>query len=192
MSAIADTQIANRALQKLGAKRLSDIDDDSVNGRACKAAWDLVRDSELRKHVWNFAIKRANLSPLDATPSFGRRYQYPLPSDFVRIAPDYEEDNSLDKDWVVEGRYILSDESPSLYLRYVAQISDVSQWDYLFIEAFAAKLAYELCEQLTQSNTKKADLANDYKYAVEEAKRINGIEKRPQVMPDDSWITSRN
>jgi len=59
---VYDYDIANRAGQKLGVKSISSLSDTSVQGVAFNRAFTSVRDDELRKHNWNFAIKRTGLS----------------------------------------------------------------------------------------------------------------------------------
>lgn len=62
--ALATTQldIANRALLRLGAKKIDSLTEDSDRARACDAEVDEVRQETLRAHPWNFARKRARLN----------------------------------------------------------------------------------------------------------------------------------
>lgn len=189
--ATSKTAICNLALQKLGAKRISDYDEDSVNARACRTVYESVRDSELRANVWNFAIGRAQLAEEATAPSWGKNHQYQLPSDFLRLAPDDEHCNYFDKDWVIEGKFILTDDVSPIRIRYVKRIDDVTLFDPLFERALACKIANETCEQITQSNTKKESILSDYRMAIADAKKVNGIEKRAQVAPDSEWINRR-
>jgi hypothetical protein len=151
-------EICNRALQKLGAKRIVEIDEDSNNARACNAAYEILKDALLEEHEWNCGIARAQLAASSTAPEFGRSYAYQLPTDFIRLAHPYPEENSLDLDYQIEGRYIVSDWEAPLNIRYVYSIDDPNEMSPLFREALATKIAYELCEELTQSNSKKAEL----------------------------------
>ena len=63
--------------------------------------------------------------------------------------------------------------------------------DILFREALAARMAYEMCEELTQSNTKKAELKEEYMDAIKAARKASAIQNVPQVGVEDSWITVR-
>lgn len=188
----SDVDICNRALQKLGAKRITSLTDDSVNARACNAAYEIVRDAELRAHPWNFAIDREALAADSTEPDWGRANSFQLPSDCLRVLPPYPEDNLNDMDWQIEGRKIYTDDSDPLYIRYIARIEDTSLFDALFIEALANKLALELCEELTQSNTKKESLNQDYDKIIAKAKRTNAIENVAAEPPADTWITVRD
>ncbi len=192
--------IANRALTKLGAARIISLGDDNKQARAVSSMWDIVRDAELRAHNWSFSITRAALAASVDTPVFGFDYQFPFPEDCLRVLTvgeyfpavslsDYR--GSDEAPYRIEGRYILSNEAGPMYLRYVSCCEDVTQWDSSFVEAFACRLAAELAEDLTQSNTKKDAAWGERKQAISDAIRANAIELPPEALPDDSWVISR-
>lgn len=187
----SEVEICNRALQKLGAKRIVSLSDDSVNARACNNAYTVLRDAELRAHPWNFAITRIQLAADSTAPAFGRARAFTLPSDCLRILPPYPEQNINDLDWIVEGRKIYSNDSAPLNIRYIYRVTDPNEMDSLFRELLSARMADELCEEITQSNTKKEQLARDYRKNLLEARRSNAIEKVAEEPPEDSWITAR-
>lgn len=188
----SEVGICNRALQKLGAKRIVSLTDDSVNARACNTAYAAVRDGELRAHPWSFATNRAQLSADSSAPLFGRAASYQLPSTCLRLLSPYPEVNLNSMDWVIEGRKIYTNDSAPLNVRFTDQVTDPNQMDALFREALACKLALEMCEELTQSNTKKADIRSDYTAAIREARRSNAMEKIAEMPPEDTWVTVRN
>ncbi len=82
-------------------------------------------------------------------------------------------------------------ESP-VNVRCVMDTEEVPLFTPTFIEALACKMAWEMCEQLTQSNTKKQDCKDQYKLAINEAKKQNAIQKVPQQAVEDPWITCRS
>lgn len=183
----SEVEICNRALQKIGADRIVALDQDSRNARACNSAYSVVRDAELRAHPWSFAIKRDSLAADVAVPSgedFDR--QFTLPTDCLRVLMPAD----LYLDWTIEGRKILTNDAAPVYLRYISRVEDPSQFDVLFIEALASRLAHELCEQITQSNSKKESARQDYKDAIREARRVNAIEKIADEAPEDPWIAA--
>lgn len=187
----SEVEICNRALQKIGAKRISSLSEDTVNARACNACYATLRDAELRAHVWNFAIARAELAADATDPDWGRAKSYTLPADFLRLINDYPEDNSLTKDWQIEGNKILTDDSDPIYIRYIARITDAALMDVLFREVLSARIAMEICEEITQSNTKFAAISEDYKAKIKEARRTNAIENVAAESPEDEWIYKR-
>jgi len=187
----AEVDICNRALQKLGAQLLTSLSDDSRNARSCNAAYSTVRDEELAANPWSFAIKRASIAADAVLPTWGRTYSYTLPADFLRLLPRYPEDDPDAVDWIIEGSKILTDDSAPLQIRYIAQITDTTAMPSLFREVLAAKLAVELCEDLTQSNSNKQFLLAEYEQAVRRAKMLNAIQKVPQAAFESSWISER-
>lgn len=184
--------IANRALQLIGAKRIVSLSEDSRNARAANAAFEPVKKAELRKHPWGFAVKRAQLAASTTAPLFTRANSFPLPADFIRLLPPDPETNFNDLDWTIEGRNIITNDGAPLDVRYIYDVTDPNEFDMLFREALAAKLAEQLCEEITQSNAKKAEATMAYREAIAEAKRANAIEKVAEKPPEDEWVTCRS
>lgn len=185
----SEVGICNRALQKLGASRITALTDDTANARACNVAYEPVRDAELRRHPWSFALARTTLAALAAAPDFGFSYQFQLPADFLRLHPDYE--YRAETDWQIEGRRLLTNDGDTIYLRYVRRVTDPNQFDALFIEALAAKLAFEICEELTGSQGRADRLVNEYQRTIRDARKVNAIEKVSAEIPEDTWLTVR-
>lgn len=202
--------ICNRALQNVGANRILNLTDNSREARSCNNAYDSVRRGLLRSYFWNFAVKRVVLTPDSTTPAFDYLYQFSLPADCVRIL--LPNDNTLD--WVLEGRKILTNggtnstaieganltivansssvtPAVSMNLRYISDITDPNQFDAMFCEALALKLAVEMCDELTQSNQKKAQLKQDFKDYIAECYLSDSLENTPADPPEDLWITAR-
>lgn len=193
--ASSEVEIANRALTKLGDDRLLALTDDTKAGRTMQSLFVPVRDAELRRLPWKFALKRAQLSALVAAPSWGYLLAYNLPADFLKLVQvnDYfiRAIPSVQAMWSVEGGQILTDLAAPLKIRYVRRVDNAGEFDPLFVEAFACKLAYEACEALTQSTPKKQLLGEDYKAALIEAARCDAIENPPEVLPWGSWLDAR-
>jgi len=185
-------EICNRALQKLGAKRITVITEDSVNARACNNAYESLRLAELRSHPWACATKRAALAASSTEPLFVKANSYPLPSDYVRLLPNDDGYNYNSLDWQIEEGNIITDDSAPLNIRYVYDLTDPQIMDPLFREALSSRLALELCEELTQSNQKKESLRQDYKESIREARRVNAILNVAAKPPESEWITIRN
>lgn len=196
----SQVDICNRALTKLGAERITDINQSSKSARVMAALWDTVRRAELRKRFWSFAIGRDLLPALSTAPSWGFARAFQLPADFLRIVQindvfivpsltDYREGD--DSAYAIEGKQLLCDFDAPLKIRFIRDITDPGSFDPLFVEAFASKLAYESCYEITQSHQARDAALNDYKIAVTEAGRTNAIEKPPQGFPDDSWVLGR-
>lgn len=196
----SNVEIANRALTKVGARRLISLDDNTEGGRTVNSMFTIVRDAELREHSWRFSIKRVQQAAQVTTPVFGYAFQYRVPSDSLKLLevgqfyPGADLTDYVGTDtspYAVENGFILTDYPAPLPIRYVARIEDPSLFDALFVEAFACRLAMELAEPLTQSGQKRQLAAEEYKLAVSAAITANAIEKPPVKIADDTWIMAR-
>lgn len=211
-STTTNVTIANRALQILGSPPISSLQENSRGARAINTAYTPVLLSELRKNYWNFAIKRASLAADAVGPAFGRSNSFTLPPDFLDLAPPDMIfgvsgggtlagnqilagtpiiTGSPTVDWQIEGNAIVTNQVAPLNMRYVSSNVTESSFDPCFDEAFSAALALQICEEITQSNTKLQNIANVYDNAIEIAKKRNAFEGRPIQPPTDTFIISR-
>jgi hypothetical protein len=137
-----------------------------------------------------------------ATPtSQPARSVFPLPYGYLRIAPQDPKAGSVSilgapsggryNDWEEEGNYIVTQDPFPIVLRFVANVADVSSMDPMFCEGFAARLALELCEPITQSSEKIGVATKMYTKFMTEARMVNGIETGPVEPPLDDWINCR-
>lgn len=199
----SDVEIANRGITKLGGARISSFDDNTTESRAIKSLYDIARRTLLRRALWSFAKKRAKLAAVVITPGsedWDFQYQYTLPPDFLRLIQvnDYVEVVGFnpgrtrdDSPYQLEGNRILTNYAPPLKIRYIADITDPTKYDSIFIEAFASQIAFECCETVTQSNAKKAALAQETKGWIIEAMKVNQVEQPADALYDGSWLLSR-
>jgi hypothetical protein len=197
---MSEVAIANAALIKLGADRITALTDNNDRARVLNARYAEVRDAELRRRRWRFATARTTLPALATPPAFGYGYAYQLPSDFLRLIQIGEHDLGLDLTdyraapnglYSIEGGTLLTDLGPPLPIRYVRRVTDTALMDPAFREALAARLAFECCERLTQSDSKKQLAWGDYREALREAVRANAIESAVEYPSDDSWVMAR-
>lgn len=199
--ATSDIAIANRALTKLGVARIISFGDNNEQARALQSMYTIVRDSELRAYTWNFSIRRVQLAASVTVPAFDWARQFQLPSDCLRIlwagnfypGPNLSDfSNAPFKEYDVEGRMIMSNLPAPLNLRYVAQITDPTLFDSLFGEALACKLAIEMAEPMTSSDTNRQRAWEEYRQAITKALRSDAIESPADTIADDTWMLSRN
>jgi hypothetical protein len=210
-STTTQTTIINRALQLLGYKAVGSISDNDRGAKAMNRAYQPVLLAMLRENFWGFSIVRAILAASATTPIFGKAKYYPLPGDFLMLAPPDQDtayvlgalapipsarNNSVQyTDFQIEqfngGLAIASDMTPPINIRYVTSNVTESIMDPAFCEAFSACLAMDTCEELTQSNTKMANAEKMYDSAMNEAKKRNAFEMMPVQAPIDPWILVR-
>jgi len=198
--AASNVAIANLALTKLGDLRILNLTDNTKPAREVNAVFDMARDYLQRRFSWRFCIKRANLAADTSTPLWDWSYQYPIPTDCLRIlqvgqwypSPDLSDLISTGgQEYVLEGKYILSNQAGPLKLRYLSRVTDPVQFDTAFDMAFSAYLAYLVAEPLTASAEQKQMAYQDYRNAVKDAVIANAIENPPESLADQTWILAR-
>ena len=180
-------QICNSALNQLGASSITALTDDSKNARLCNERYTTIRDAVYRSHPWNCLIKRVQLAQDSDTPAWGFDYQYTLPADCLRILgiKDYN------SDYKVEGRKLLISES-SVYLIYLAQITDVNELDVLLRETISAHLAQDIAYAITANLQVSRLMAEKYQAKLSEARHADsseGYNTNPELAPTDQIIT---
>lgn len=124
-----------------------------------------------------------------------------LPAGFLREAPQSPKSgnfsalgapgNIMVNDWLYESDFFVSQTPGPIVLRFVADIQNPAQFDPLFVEGFAARIAFEVCEPLTQSNAKLSNIAATYKSVMTDARIVNGIEVGPTEPPMDDYLACR-
>lgn len=192
--AASDVSIANRALQKLGARQIASLTEDSPNARSVSIAYEPVRDRLLREYEWNFAIKRASVAA-DATETlWGGLNRFRKPNDFLRLLRDTEAGSTTRSDrqtWRVEGEFIVTSDGAPLEFRYLARIEDPVKFDPLFSELFSLTLAAEMIGDIETSITRKQIILDEMTEVKQRARHANSLENDAREAPQDSWLDAR-
>lgn len=188
--------VANLALSKLGEDdQLRDPDQDSHAARSVRAVWDPMRRAVFRKGKFNCSMTRAELAA-QAPASLGYRSPYPfanrfpVPADFLRLV-EVLDPADVRESYKFERKAILADTAGPVFIRYVADIVEVGDWDDLFVQAFAARLAFQIADRITGDRGRKADCWAEYKAAIGDAAGVDAKEDPPEEAYDSSWVTAR-
>lgn len=141
--------------------------------------------------------------PLGAGPvsSSDTRNIYVLPVGYMRMAPLDPKVGSVSQlgassamaygDELIEDRYLVTRDAGLKIIRFVADIADPALFDPMFVAGFAARIAFTVCEPISQSTSKKAGIASEYLKFMSEARLVNGIETGPTEAPEDDFISCR-
>jgi len=194
--------IANYALNIIGASNISALDENSKVGRLINQRYESVRDAVFRSHPWNCLIRRAELGQETDAPVFGYSKQYALPTnpfclrvlEFSNGSLSYPQDNMTNNTggpvFVIEGRKLLTDEDTAR-IKYIARVTDPQQYDALLIDALSARLASEIAYAATGS-TSVSQLADAlYRDKLREARFVDATEGAPQKLEASDFIESR-
>lgn len=187
--------ICNLALGKIGAARITSLDEASQPARYCNLFYAQTRDEVLQSATWNFACVRATLSRLADAPAFGWAFQYQLPSDYLAVIQLNSWQAAEARDlYEIEGNRLLTDEE-SAQLRYTARIEDSEIFPPLFVEALYVKLASKLAEPLTGSGSKADGLLGEFEKLVEplaqKANAREGRSRRKLPYVESDFVRSR-
>lgn len=141
--------------------------------------------------------------PLGSGPSSqtATRNVFVLPNGFLKKAPQDPKQGGVSylgspsglgyDDWNEEGNYIVTREVFPIILRFAADVAYVPFFDTMFCEGLAARIAMEVCEELTQSAEKINVALGAYNKFMGEARIANGIETGADEPPIDDWISTR-
>jgi len=184
--AISNVSICNKALYLLGEDEIALLTDAVKPARVCNVLFEPVRDALLRQFPWNFAVKRAALSQSTSSPAFGFDYEYQLPADCLRVLE--VQDSRIS--WKVEGRKLITN-SDTISIRYIARITDPTQYDSQFVDLLSARLASELAIPLTDSNTRFQEMQALYQTRLKAARSSDAQEGTPDMLDATAWTDAR-
>lgn len=167
MASVVD--LCNSALNLLGASTITALTDDSKNARLCNQRYEPIRNRIFRSHAWNCLTKRVQLAEDSDAPVVEYANQFTLPSDCLRVLKVHNgttDSIESDLDYAVEGRKIKTDEG-TVYLVYIALVTDPNEYDSYLQEAISAALAADIAYAVTNNAT----LANNYQTTADERLR---------------------
>ena len=112
-------------------------------------------------------------------PTFEWDYGFTLPTDFLRFKSFYEDNNGIRKNtyysYELEGNLLMTNERPC-QVRYIKQVTTVTDFDELFLEVFILKLAMKMCMPLAQSPKLYESLKDDLKLLMPSVRALDKME----------------
>jgi len=173
MNAISSLDICNLALSKLGVSPILEIDaNGSPAARQCYMHYHPVRREVLCAHRWSFAKKLLSLhKEVDASlKRSAMLIEHNLPFDCLRVL-------KVNQDcWTMRGRAVFCSSS-DVKILYIYDCEETEDFDPLFIEAFATRLAYKMCIALISSRTTAKALLEEYsRVSLPNAAHFNAVQ----------------
>ena len=181
--------ICNDALNHLGAEYINSLEEETKIARVCKHQYPIARDYMLRTYTWNFALKRDELTPNGDTLVWGEAYEFNMPADCIRLNKVMKSPSSPAR-YKVEGRSILS-ASDVLYISYISNTTPEAYYDVAFNKAVAARLAADICFNITQSNNLQQGLYGLADQIAKDARSTDSMENTPDDYTFDYFDDSR-
>lgn len=154
MSSIVE--ICNLALNHIGAKSISSLDEASENARKCKLVYAPLRDAVLRDHSWNFATANELLALLDESMP-GWNFIYAQPVKCLNVRKIFSE-VVLSNPSPLDFKILLSPTTKTksiasnlefAWCEFTYQVTDPALFDTKFVEALSYRIGSALAQPLT-------------------------------------------
>ena len=135
------------------------------------------------------------LTAVDYTPETGEYdYIWALPSAYLKMRSLYEgrfSDENIEP-YALEGSYILTNED-EVEIRYVKQVTDVEEFDPLFVEVLVLSLALKLVMPLSQDRQLYKEIKEElYQEVMPRVRVVDGQETNTKGTDDlDTWNDAR-
>jgi len=193
--ALSETKICNLSLSDIGSTRINDYEADvSEQAIMCRLHFPPTRDALLRSHWWRFASDRATLARDATDPDFEWDYQYILPNDFLRMKSIYENrfsDENIDS-YALEGKRLLTNET-EMSIRYIRKVTDVTEFDPLFVQVLVLQLDLKLITGLAKTDPElKESIKNDLRLLMPSVRALDRQETNTIGESDlNTWNNAR-
>jgi hypothetical protein len=211
----SQVSICNKALARIGVgQRIAAITDNTANARACAAIYDDVRQSMLRERPWPFAQRYTALAVVAENPNPEWRFAYRYPASYLKVyrlinesltvpgsgniyqrlgltyTPSYSQQNPWQTGSDTQGLLIYTDLASAIAVG-TWDVDDEGQWDPMFGDAYAWRLAYEIAPSLTKDAGITDRAVQMYEMAVQRAMASALNEASPRDPNDDGFTESR-
>lgn len=197
---MATSQLAlyNGALRRLGERKLASLTENREPRRLLDDAWDdAARLYCLQQGLWKFAKRTVKLDyDPDQTPTFGHRYAFGIPSDFVRTialcSDEYFTCPLLD---YAEEQQFWFASIQTLYISYVSSDPDygldLSKWPPTFTQWVEAYLARQVGPKITSAVNRMDALDKEARHLLTDARSKDAMEDPTSFAPMGSWARAR-
>lgn len=185
--------ICNLSLAYLGQAPIESLDQADERAKRINLFYEPVRDEVLRAHNWGFAATPKMLELARIEPQTGDYlYHYPADALFVRsVEKQGRKIPFVERfDLQAHGR-VLATKEPGCLVCYTRRVADETQFDPLFVKAFALALAQDLAITLTGDLSLAGRISQQYALTLDEARRSNMTENFQRSFLADSFSEVR-
>lgn len=186
-----DVSICSNALLMLGDRAISSLTPSDPTQATdavtlCANIYPQVRDSVLRAHPWNCAVKRVvlapdTLTPVEAANLFDYTYRFSIPDDWLRTLQVGKLNEGVD--YQIEGRKILCNESV-FYIVYVFRNTIEGTYDSMLVQCMTLAMKAALAYAITKSTSMAEACQVELKDALKHARAVDGTENPPDTLGD--------
>lgn len=186
--------ICNMAVLSMGGNKIISLEDETSEAILSSTFYDASRLATLETRAWTFATARALPVKLAEAPAFGYSSAFQLPTNplclrVLVVAKDAYLLSTLE-DWVKEGDQILINQDV-IYMKYIKDVSDTTKFSPGFVQAFAARLAADMCVAFTSDPDLFATYWQLYLNKLEEAGAVDGMQGKQRSLQSNQLIGVR-
>lgn len=198
---MTDLDMVNQALNEIGQKAVTSLDNTVASETIVTANFQLprVKQAVLRVRNWGFARRRKQLDALDPALSLGQWTQaYRLPPDCVAVRhfisainnpQEMHAERSVEID--AEDKRILFTSDGTDKIVYTTYLLDVNRWDALAYDCCATRLAAEFATIMLRDFKLAAGFWEKYKEKLDEADGVDKAESGIQSIYDSTLVDVR-
>lgn len=183
-------EIANLALDEVAARPIVSFEDGTTSSNAIALHYAQAVDEVLESNNWTSAIKRQELAQLSEAPVNGFAYAYTLPTNPYCLKVVSAELSFVGQNFKKEGHTIVTD-SANATIKYIARLSDSESFGPHVTRCVIALLALKICYAVTGSNTRIADLRDNYDDVWADASANDGMQGSPDEIRANDLLDCR-
>lgn len=180
--------ICSNALLRLGGQTIASLSESNDRARLAANLYETVRDSTLRSHPWNCAVKRVVLAPDTTVPAFDFTAQFTLPSDWLKTLQVGQD--GFEADYRTESGKIMAS-GTSLALRYIWRNTVESTWDAMLVEAMEHAMAAAMAYGITKSASMVELQEKKLQMFLKRCRATDGQDDPPETLGDFPLLQAR-
>lgn len=177
--------IYNRALDFISEFPVEGPSDPSAYARWLNRNYAATVEGALRQQPWNFACRFFVLNTDPDAPLMRWRNRYGLPNGWLRVLQPTRDGfrDGFPIPYAVQGNYVMTNEKIPKGVELVMNIQEPGEWDPLFADMIAARLATAMAQRFTAKNSyvdRCKQLADEAFASAEEINSFEGSVPPPE------------
>lgn len=197
----SEVEICNMALARVAVtKPIASLTERSKEAELCRTFYPLLRDQVLQDFPWPFAESHVALADIgDPAPGWQYRYRYPANCLLVReiVQPGWRNAPTSDmkipfKPGYSGGGRVINTDQPQASVRFTFKVEDPTQFDPLFVDALAWRLAMDLALPVSSKAEYRQFCEQQYQQALTVAEGAAFRETQDGPEPESEFVSVRS
>lgn len=190
---MADIDICNLALMRLGQEAITSLTEGTNAAQACAVLYPSTRDKVLAWSLWPFATTRQTLARLSAVPASQYRYFYAMPTipyplrilDIDTASAAYQREIWVDPTNPVNQVPVLLTDATAVIVKYIARTNE-GVWSPLFVDTLSLWLAIDLAPAITGKASLRESLQKELDLQLRKLEAEAGHQDEPRRVRENT------